>query len=205
MPADARPPLDGASPRPENVAPSDLSKLPSIDSIGPQTDIRLFLQAGVPATLKRAALRRAWAADPAIRDYIGLSENSWDFTAPDSMPGFGTLDPAAAKKMVAQIFQHLESPDPDERAADETVAKAGEPGATPYEPQVEDAALRLQIDLPAEEAKSYGEDAAPILAASEASATALPVSVENAATQHAQEDGLDASPRKRLHGGALPK
>jgi hypothetical protein len=37
-----------------------------------------------------AALRRAWSADPAIRDFIGLSENSWDFNAPDGVPGFGS-------------------------------------------------------------------------------------------------------------------
>jgi hypothetical protein len=36
-------------------------------------------------------LRRAWLADPAIRDFIGLSENSCDFNAPDGVPGFGSL------------------------------------------------------------------------------------------------------------------
>ena len=30
-------------------------------------------------------------ADPAIRDFIGLAENAWDFTDPDAMPGFGPL------------------------------------------------------------------------------------------------------------------
>jgi hypothetical protein len=42
--------------------------------------------------LARAALRRVWTADPAIRDHIGLSENSWDFNAPGSVPGFGPLE-----------------------------------------------------------------------------------------------------------------
>ena len=82
----------------------DLSKLPSLDSIGPDTDIRSFLQPGVPTALSRAALRRAWAADPAIRDFVGLSENAWDFTAPDGVPGFGALDPADAKRLLAQVF-----------------------------------------------------------------------------------------------------
>ena len=31
--------------------------------------------------------------DPAIRNYVGLSENSWDFNAPGGVPGFGPLDP----------------------------------------------------------------------------------------------------------------
>lgn len=83
----------------------DLSKLPSLESITANTDIRVFLQPGVPASLSRAALRRAWSADPAIRDFIGLSENSWDFTAPDSVRGFGPLLPTDdVKRMVAEIF-----------------------------------------------------------------------------------------------------
>jgi hypothetical protein len=82
----------------------DLSKLPSLDSIGPATDIRAFLQPGVPEALSRAALRRAWSADPAIRDFVGLSENSWDFTAGDGMHGFGALDPEDAKRLVARLL-----------------------------------------------------------------------------------------------------
>lgn len=34
---------------------------------------------------------RALVQDPAIRDFIGLSENSRDFTAPDDIPGFGRI------------------------------------------------------------------------------------------------------------------
>src|SRR3974390_2932491 len=70
----------------------DLAKLPPIDSITAKSDISAFLAPGVPAELTRAALRRAWAVDPAIRDFIGLSENSWDFNAPGAMAGFGSLE-----------------------------------------------------------------------------------------------------------------
>jgi hypothetical protein len=70
----------------------DLSQLPPVESITAQTDIRAFLTPGVPVELVRAALRRVWGADPAIRDHIGLSENSWDFNSPGSMPGFGSLE-----------------------------------------------------------------------------------------------------------------
>ena len=27
-----------------------------------------------------------------IRDFIGIADNQWDFTKPDSMPGFGSLE-----------------------------------------------------------------------------------------------------------------
>ena len=75
------------------TAEVDLSALPPVESITAETDIRAFLASGVPAQLTRAALRRAWAADPAIRDFVGLAENAWDFTAPDGVPGFGPLLP----------------------------------------------------------------------------------------------------------------
>jgi hypothetical protein len=69
----------------------DPASLPSIDAIGVDTDIRGFLQSGVPAELTRAALRQAWASDPAIRDFIGIAENQWDFNDPDAISGFGPL------------------------------------------------------------------------------------------------------------------
>jgi Protein of unknown function (DUF3306) len=67
------------------------ANLPPIESIGAGSDIRPFLAPDVPADLTRAALRRAWSTDPAIRDFIGLSENSGDFNAQDGVPGFGSL------------------------------------------------------------------------------------------------------------------
>jgi hypothetical protein len=88
----------------EAAAPAfDPKNLPPIDSIGAGTDISAFLRAGVPAELARAALRRAWASDPNIRDFVGLSENSWDFTAPDGVPGFGPLSADDAKRLMAEF------------------------------------------------------------------------------------------------------
>jgi hypothetical protein len=70
----------------------DISSLPAVDSITAATDIAAFLGKGIPPELRRAALRRAWTADPAIRDFVGLAENAWDFNDPNAMPGFGPLD-----------------------------------------------------------------------------------------------------------------
>jgi TorA maturation chaperone TorD len=69
----------------------DLASLPPLQSITAGTDIRSFLGSSVPAELTRAALRRAWVTDPAIRDFIGIAENQWDFNDPTAMPGFGPL------------------------------------------------------------------------------------------------------------------
>jgi hypothetical protein len=76
----------------------DLASLPPIESIVAGSDIRPFLQMGVPADLTRAALRSAWAADPAIRDFIGIAENQWDFNDPAGIPGFGPLGPTDATR-----------------------------------------------------------------------------------------------------------
>ena len=87
-PADAR-----ASDAPaSHEETSSVPQLPSIESIVAESDVRAFLAPGVPPELTRAALRRAWSADPKIRDFIGLSENSWDFNDPGAMPGFGPLE-----------------------------------------------------------------------------------------------------------------
>jgi hypothetical protein len=82
--------------------------LPPLESITELSDVTAFLKAGVPADLTRAALRRVWAADPSIRDFIGLAENSWDFTDPAAMPGFGPLeDTEQVRRMIAQVIDQI--------------------------------------------------------------------------------------------------
>src|SRR6267378_6932104 len=69
----------------------DPASLPALQSITVGTDIRSFLGSNVPVELTKAALRRAWVTDPAIRDFIGIAESQWDFNDPTAMPGFGPL------------------------------------------------------------------------------------------------------------------
>ena len=94
--------------------PFDITQLPSIDSIGADSDVTAFLRPGVPAELTRAALRRAWFSDPAIRDFVGLVENGWDFNDPDAVPGFGRI---AANDVVRLLTQAMGAPEPDVPAA----------------------------------------------------------------------------------------
>jgi hypothetical protein len=94
---------------PGNPQPAfDPATLPPIESITAGTDIRAFLQSGVPAELTRAALRRVWSTDPAIRDFIGIAENQWDFTDPTAIPGFGPLQASDdVGKLVARAMDGL--------------------------------------------------------------------------------------------------
>ena len=101
-----------AQPQAEGVPDQlfDPASLPSLESIAADTDIGAFLQSGVPAELTRAALRRAWASDPAIRDFIGIAENQWDFNDPDGIPGFGPLLATdGAPAVLPQVSSKLES------------------------------------------------------------------------------------------------
>jgi hypothetical protein len=103
-------PADHSNP-PERGAPKatasgfDAATLPPIDTIDAQTDITVFLKNGVPDELQNAALRRAWTADPAIRDFKGPQENAWNFNDPHGVPGFGELGPEVdVKRIAAEIL-----------------------------------------------------------------------------------------------------
>lgn len=99
----------------------DPASLPSIDSIGADTDVRDFLRPDVPPDLARAALRRAWSSDPAIRDYVGPVENGWDFTNPDAMPGFGTIEPSEIPRLLGRVIGALASEEPKPSVQDKPV------------------------------------------------------------------------------------
>jgi len=104
--------LEGATELPGTDAamqePFDPTSLPSIDSITADTDVVAFLKSGVPTALTRAALRRASTSDPAIRDFIGIADNQWDFNDPNGISGFGRLD--AAESGVAFLAQLSSTP-----------------------------------------------------------------------------------------------
>jgi Protein of unknown function (DUF3306) len=82
----------------------DPASLPPIESIDAGTDVSAFLRPGVPADLAQAALRRAWVADPAVRDFVGLAENAWDFNKPGGVPGF---EPLRAIDDVQRLAAHV--------------------------------------------------------------------------------------------------
>jgi hypothetical protein len=105
-PPDDDAPSPSAAPAPPVV---DLARLPPIESITATTDVSLYLAPGVPPELTRAALRRAWLADPAIRDFVGLAENQWDFTAPHGAPGFGALAEDEARRLVGELLGEAEA------------------------------------------------------------------------------------------------
>jgi len=189
---------DDAASKPE----FDLASLPSLDSITAVTDVRAFLAPGVPTELARAALRRAWAADPAIRDFKGLAENAWDFTDPTAMPGFGALPPGTdIKKMLAQIFGDGEKPATADAAADKSAAleapDIAEQIAPPKPPSEESSAT-------GEKEESSKPD---ITTGSRQIAQADFVRRDNNTASHnnSSDDEPEEPKNRRQHGGALPQ
>ena len=191
---DVSPPrAEGASPARAGDEPAvDLAALPPIESITATTDVRAFLARGVPAQLTRAALRRAWASDPAIRDFVGLAENAWDFTAPDAMPGFGPLvGPASAQQIAADAMGETPTrPSP---------APASFPSGdeSKQEPQVGD---QPEVAPPA----AHPDVAAERDAAEQEGVAADPQSKIDAAVRNQQAADEPPKPPGRRHGGALP-
>lgn len=188
----------------------DLSALPPLESITAETDIRAFLAPGIPAELTRAALRRAWSADPAIRDFIGLVENGWDFNAPDGIPGFGPLQltdevrrlvetmvggsdgPSPAGNSVTAVTNMQQPPSPSAETG------AGKPadsaGATIGIPASRDGEVKQILAARQDEAET---SSGQIEAASQQNDTALQYSRD--------ESHVRTGPIRRGHGRALPE
>ncbi len=171
----------------------DLSSLPPIESIDAATDITAFLRKGIPQELSRAALRRAWTADPAIRDFVGLAENAWDFNDPNAMPGFGPLDCSEAElgelvdRIVGGVRRAAESlPNPLTESKDEGRQADSEGHPAPKSDSAEAIADVHSTD----EATIEGSPQAPAAPQPEAA-------------QGADRDRTLVG--RRTHGGALPR
>ena len=182
---EASPSLE-AEPAPAPVAEFDLAKLPSLDSITAATDMRAFMAPGVPAEITRAALRRAWEADPTIRNFVGLQENDWDFNKPNAVAGFGELPEGFdLKTMVAELF------------GERPVAEARAPGA-----------LQTERESPADRA-----EAKPASAPTPGKVEAEPITSQSPSSDPRTsfvQDNKDIATHnepagRRRHGGALPE
>ena len=91
--------------------PFDPAQLPPLDSIGADTNIAAFLRRDVPPELTRAALRRAWTSDPAIKNFVGLVENGWDFNDPSAMSGFGSISAEEVARLAGKVIEALPAPE----------------------------------------------------------------------------------------------
>jgi hypothetical protein len=188
----------------KSPAEFDPTTLPPIESITAVSDITAFLRAGVPAELTRAALRRVWTADPAIRDFVGLAENAWDFTDPNAMPGFGPLESTdEVRRMIARIVG--------------SIGKSAQPDASDAPPEIAKVSQNPNDSSAISSPDQGGEEPQKLAAASDQSGehsaetlsnqVLLQSSEENAAMQRDAEKELDKPKQlsRRIHGSALPE
>lgn len=187
----------GATPGAPAEETVDPDSLPPIDSLGADSDFTQFLRKGVPAALKNAALRKLWAADPAIANYRTFAEYDWDFNA----PGYGQLLPTDdVKTAVDALFKTMDRMTGD-RMTGERPAAQGETASGP------------------ETAPSIAGDDEPARPAA-ATAEATPREPEPPLLPSGPLSGLpsglavppdpvpvtsDPPPRRRRHGGAVPR
>lgn len=213
-PEDERPREDTKAPaaaaKPEEP-PFDLKDLPPIESITAATDLRPFLAPGVPAELTRAALRRAWVADPAIRNFVGLAEYAWDYHEAGSMAGFGPLEMTEElRQVVARIIgpsPEVGGPESNEGAdAPIAVASADDPKPS-HERHVAGSALPVaspeRIDSrpgPPQDSPVNRQDVA-----GSPEPLGPPTREHTAVHQQAAHRENMPSIVRRGHGGALPK
>lgn len=186
----------------------DLTKLPAIESITAETDISVFLAPGVPADLRLAALRRAWVADPKVRNFVGLNDYDFDFHTPGAIPGFGSLEVTDELRREAMriVSAWQPQPEPTDTAAAEPsgdVATPGMPSAQPAATTEETHAPGKNVaDAPAAATGQVVHDQDELIG-KEATTRR---NIDDAAPQqdHSAPSNLQTLAR-RGHGRALPK
>ncbi len=102
----------------ETEPPIDLESLPKLEDLTANTDMTVFFKKGVPDSIRNAALRKSWALDPAIRNYVNPAlDYAYDWNTPGGVPGAGELAPGTdIARMVSQIMGEPPPKDPVEKA-----------------------------------------------------------------------------------------
>lgn len=111
--------LPSPAPPADAEEPVDLSKLPSIESLGTNSDYSMFMRKGVPEDLRMKALRRMWLTDPVLAGPEVLDMYAWDYTGVDGhkplvRPVIEAV--AAVAKGVQDAIKEAEAQAPDASA-----------------------------------------------------------------------------------------
>ncbi|WAJ30781.1 DUF3306 domain-containing protein [Antarcticirhabdus aurantiaca] len=167
----------------EMIKPDEIAALPAPEALLPGADLAPFLRRGVPAALRNAALRRMWAVDPEIRDFVGEARDyAWDWNVPGGVPVSGPLPEGFdVEGMVRRIFGgglDADGPDP-----------AVEP-LPPVDQQEPAPVAALRDDPPPASVAADGPECKP--------ASDSPSSPFN------EPADAPLQPRQRRHGSALP-
>lgn len=170
----------------------DLSALPNLEDLTGTSDITAFLKKGIPDHLRNAALRKVWALDPAVRDYVGDAlDYAYDWNVPGGVPGSGEIAAGTdIGDMVSRIFGDKTDPEmggePESEKVIGYVAPQESPGGEPPSDEVG--------ELSQDEPPTMNHAGSGIIVQNQV--TASPVKTDDhVALQH----------KTRRHGGAVPR
>lgn len=168
-----------------------IAALPKIEDIGATTDIRGFMQPGVPPALRNAALARAWMSDPAIRDRIpDAIDYAEDYNAPHTISGWG----AAGRDEIEGFVRRFRDAAPTGEDGARAVAASEPPPAEP------EAGLDAQAAETAATVEEGG--ASPDEADQTAAGEAGPR--RRGGARHSSSRHSSSRHGASRHGGALP-
>lgn len=177
------PPEPGPGEPEQTLSAEELARLPRVEDLTAETDLGQFLRQGVPEFLKRAALRRIWSLDPAIRDFPGDARDyAYDWNLPGSVPGSGPILPSDDIK--ATLSRMFDRPSGEPDGGQERARAKEPPGSdTPPDPEPPQASA---------EAAAEGEGARATADCS-------------GAQEGEVAPALPSNPAaRRRHGGAVP-
>jgi Protein of unknown function (DUF3306) len=173
----------------------DLSSLPKIEDLTETSDITAFLRKGIPEHLRNAALRKSWALDPAIRNYVSPAlEYAYDWNTPGGVPGGGEI--AASTDVAGLVARIMGTAEPDvQPELLDTESPAQPAGVSPVEADA--------LQQPGSSVRLVDPDATPLPAsgdfADRAGDTAIDANPRNSSNLDAVQQGL------RRHGTAKPR
>lgn len=132
----------------------DLSSLPKLEDLTETTDITVFLRKGVPERLRNAALRKSWALDPAIRNYVNPAlDYAYDWNTPGGVPGSSEIGAGMdVARLVSQIMGGGES-------AVSAADAANDPEGAATQLPEDSATQKTEPDLPGEAVRLGSETA----------------------------------------------
>lgn len=178
----------------------DISSLPKLEELTGATDITAFLKKGVPEHLRNAALRKSWALDPAIRNYVNPAlEYAYDWNTPGGVPGGGELD---AGVDVARLVSQIMGQPAVELASSDTISGNENEAAVPLaQPSERDPSALAQQELPVKSLRRIEEPAEAMEHRSSAEN-----GVEESTPEIASKTTSSAAPQQqvRRHGTAKP-
>lgn len=180
----------------EAEAPFDLESLPKLEELTAETDMTVFFRKGVPESIRNAALRKSWALDPAIRNYVNPAlDYAYDWNAPGGVPGGGELAPGTdVARMVSQVLGGVQPAIPQENKSEHAAARQeGDTSAN--------AAEQTQMQMEAAQSVRLSQATRTSPEPGDARTADRTLSVD----QPPDDDRPFAPQQLRRHGSARPK